>query len=148
MDNAGTFSGDVGGSGRGAGVPGRRRLRSVGAVLAGLVATFVITSAIDAVLHATGVFPPMGQRMSDGLFVLALAYRIPLNIAGTYLAARLAPGRPLAHALALGVVGSLLATVGAVAFWNMGPAWYALANIAIALPCAWAGGKLRLAQIR
>jgi hypothetical protein len=27
--------------------------------------------------------------------------------------------------------------------WDAGPAWYSLAVIAIAMPCAWAGGKLR-----
>jgi hypothetical protein len=26
--------------------------------------------------------------------------------------------------------------------WEAGPAWYSLAVIGIALPCAWVGGKL------
>ena len=43
-------------------------------------------------------------------------------------------------------------SIGAVATWNrgpeLGPKWYALAVMAIALPCAWAGGKLREAQLR
>jgi hypothetical protein len=118
-----------------------RALRSVGAVLAGLVATFVVTTAIDTVLHATGVYPPFGERMGDALFVLALAYRIPLNVGGSFLAARLAPDRPLRHALALGVVGVILATVGAIAMGSYGPGWYSVANIVIALPCAYVGGK-------
>jgi hypothetical protein len=45
------------------------------------------------------------------------------------------------HALALGALGVALATVGAIAMWDFGPAWYSLANIAIALPCAWVGGR-------
>jgi hypothetical protein len=145
MENIGALPGNIGTSG---GVRGRRVGRSVGAVFVGLVATFVVTSAVDAVLHATGVFPPFGQVMGSGLFALALAYRIPFNIGGAWLAARLAPGRPMGHALALGVVGVVLSVFGAIAFWDMGPAWYSLANIAIALPCAWTGGKLRLAQVR
>jgi hypothetical protein len=80
--------------------------------------------------------------MADALFVLALAYRIPLNIGGSYVTARLAPSRPLHHALALGVLGVVIATLGAAAMWKLGPAWYSLANIAIALPCAWIGGRL------
>src|SRR3954469_2876390 len=56
-----------------------RPLRSVAAVLAGLIATFVVTTAVDIAWHALGVFPPFSQRMSDSLFVLALAYRIPFN---------------------------------------------------------------------
>ena len=69
----------------------RPRLRSVGAVLAGLVTTFAITTAVDLALHATGVFPPLPVVMSDALFAPALAYRIPFNAAGCYVAARLAP---------------------------------------------------------
>lgn len=120
----------------------RAALRSLGAVVGGLVATFVLTTAIDLALHATKVFPAFGERMSDALFVLAFAYRIPLDIAGAYLAARWAPSNPRVHALALGVIGLVLSTVGAITMWEYGPAWYSLGNIAIALPCAWAGAHL------
>ncbi len=116
--------------------------KSVRAVVSGLLATFAVTTAFDIVLHATGVFPPVGQRMSDALFVLALAYRLPLNTAGCYLAARLAPNRPERHALWLGLVGVVLATLGAIAMWDFGPAWYSLANIAAAVPCTWAAIRL------
>jgi hypothetical protein len=130
----------------------RRLWRSIGAVLAGLLAIVVLSTATDVLLHATGVFPPFGQPMTDALFLLATAYRIVYGVAGCYLAARLAPDRPMQHALALGVVGVVLSTAGAVATWNRGPAfgpkWYPLAVIAIALPCAWAGGKIRVMQLR
>ncbi|WP_434048364.1 MULTISPECIES: hypothetical protein [Sorangium] len=126
----------------------RTTLRSVGAVLGGLLATVILTTAVDLALHASGVFPPHGERMSDALFALALAYRVVLNAAGGHVAARLAPDRPMHHALALGVVGLALATLGAVVMWELGPAWYSLANIAIALPCTWAGARLRGARPR
>jgi hypothetical protein len=119
----------------------RRTLRSVGAVLGGLLTTFVVTTAVDVALHALHVFPPMSERMADALFIIALAYRIPFNIGGSYVAARLAPARPMRHALALGALGVVIATLGAVAMWDYGPPWYTLANIAIALPCAWMGGR-------
>jgi hypothetical protein len=79
--------------------------------------------------------------MADALFVLALGYRIVLNAGGGYVAARLAPSRPLAHALALGAVGVVIATAGAIALGSQGPVWYSLANIAIAVPCAYVGGR-------
>ena len=120
----------------------RRTLRHVGAVLAGLLAIFAITTVTDIVLHATGIFPPWGQPMSTALFLVALAYRIVYGVLGCYIAARLAPDRPMRHAMALGVVGVILSTAGAVAMWQAGPAWYSLAVIAISLPCAWVGGKL------
>jgi hypothetical protein len=119
-----------------------RTLRQIGAVLAGLLAIFAITTVTDIVLHATGIFPPWGQPMSSALFLVALAYRIVYGVLGCYIAARLAPDRPMRHAVALGVVGVVLSTAGAVAMWEAGPAWYSLAVIGIALPCAWVGGKL------
>ena len=126
----------------------RRIARRVAAVLGGLVAIFAATTAIDVALHVTGVFPPLDQRMPDGLFALALAYRIATGVLGSYVTARLAPDRPLRHALALGAVGVLISSAGAAAMWHAGPAWYSLGVIAVTIPCAWAGGSLRARQLR
>jgi len=127
-------------------------LRRIGAVLAGFLAIFFLSTAADVTLHATGVFPPWGQPMSDALFLLATAYRIVFGVVGCYIAARLAPDRPMQHALALGVVGLAVSILGAVATWDRGPAfgrhWYPVAIIAITMPCAWAGGRLRVMQLR
>src|SRR5204863_4223111 len=98
-----------------------RTLRSIGAVVAGLLFIFIVTTMIGVVLHATGVFPPWGQPMSDALFGLATAYRIVISIAGCWIAARLAPNRPMGHALALGAVGVVLSAIGAAVTWNKGP---------------------------
>jgi len=123
-------------------------LRSIGAVLAGVLVVIVLSLGTDVVLHATGIYPPWFQPMADALWVLALAYRIVYGIVGGYLAARLAPNRPMAHALALGVVGFALSIVGVAANWNKGPEygprWFSLALIATALPCAWIGGVIGL----
>ena len=120
--------------------------RSVGAVLAGLAAVVILSTATDAVLHSTGVFPPSGTMMSTGQFLVALAYRIAYGAAGGYIAARLAPSRPIGHALVLGGIGFILSIAGAAATWNreseFGPRWYPLALVAIAVPSSWAGGKL------
>lgn len=124
----------------------RRIPRRVGAVLAGLLAIFALSLGTDMVLHASGVFPPWGQPMADSLFALAMAYRIVYAVAGCYITARLAPDRPMQHALALGALGVALSTAGAVATWNRGPAfgphWYPVALIISSIPCAWAGGWL------
>jgi peptidoglycan/LPS O-acetylase OafA/YrhL len=126
--------------------PPRRIGRSIGAVMTGIVAGVILTLATDIVLHAIGVFPRSGQPVSDGPLLLATAYRTVYGVAGSYIAARLAPYRPMQHALAGGVVGFVVSVVGAMVTWNGGPAfgphWYPLALIVIAMPCAWAGGKL------
>lgn len=111
-------------------------------MLAGFLVIVVLSIGTDVALQAGGVYPPLGQTMSDALLVLATAYRIVYGVAGSYVAARLAPDRPMRHALALGVVGLVLGSIGAVVMWDAGPAWYPLAIIGIALPCAWAGARL------
>ena len=118
-------------------------LRSIGAVAAGLVSIFAVTTATDLVMHATGVFPPASAPpMSNGLFLLAFAYRFIYDVAGCYLTARLAPHRPMRHALVLGSIGLVLSIAGAIAMWDAGPAWYPLGLAVSALPCAWLGGRL------
>ena len=122
--------------------PTRRTWRSVGAVLAGFLAIAVLSTAADAVLHATGVYPPFPRRMADELFALATAYRFGFGVAGSWLTARLAPSNPLRHALVLGGIGTVLSGAGAAAMWRYGSAWYSLAVIAMSFPCAWLGARL------
>jgi hypothetical protein len=127
--------------------PSRRRPgRSVAAVVAGFLATAGLSIGADAVLHAASVYPPYGVRMSDGLFVLATAYRVAFTVLGGYLAARLAPSRPMWHAWVLGIIGTFAALAGLVATWNAGPAlgprWYPLSLVVTALPCVLGGGWL------
>jgi hypothetical protein len=121
-------------------------LRSIGAVVAGFLFIFIVTTVIDVVMHTTGVFPPWGKPMSDALFGLATAYRIIISVAGCWIAARLAPDRPMGHAIALGAVGVVVSAIGAAVTWNKGPAfgphWYPLLLVVISIPCAWLGGKL------
>ena len=126
--------------------------RSIRAVVGGIVVGVVLTLITDLVLHAVGVYPPWGQPVSDGPLVLATAYRIVFGIVGSYVAARLAPDRPMRLAMIAGFVGFVVSIVGAIVTWNKGPAfgphWYPLALIVTALPCAWVGGRLREMQLR
>jgi hypothetical protein len=123
-------------------------LRRVGAVVAGLLAVIILSVGTDAILHATGVFPPLGQPMSDKLFALATAYRVIYGILGGYIIARLAPDHALGLALFMGFMGFVVCTIGAVATWNRGPEfgphWYPIALIVTAIPCAWIGAKLAM----
>jgi len=129
----------------------RRVGRSILAVLAGFIVVVIITLATDEVLHLAGVYPPWGQPVPDGPLLLATAYRTIFGILGSYITARLAPYRPMLHALVGGAIGMALATAGAAATWNAGPAfgahWYPVALVLTALPTAWAGGRLRELQI-
>jgi hypothetical protein len=126
--------------------------RTVGAVLAGLLAVIVLSLGTDFLMHATGIFPPWFQPMSTPLWLVATAYRIVYGVVGGYITAWLAPERPVKHALILGVVGLVLSVAGAVGTWNagpeFGPRWYPLVLVLIAVPTAWLGGKLRVMQLQ
>jgi hypothetical protein len=134
--------------------PPQRIGRSIGALLAGMLVGIILTVGTDIVLHVIGVFPPWGQSMVgfDGALLLATVYRTVYGVAASYIIARLAPNRPMAHALAGGVVGLAVSIVGAAVTWNKGPAfgphWYPLALVVLAMPQAWAGGRLRVVQLR
>jgi len=122
-----------------------RPLRSVGAVLLGLVAVNVLSLATDQVFHALKIYPAWGQPMYDPrLNLLALAYRIPYEVLGSYIAARFAPRRPMLHALILGFIGFGLSLVGGIVAMrvHLGPNWFPISLIITALPCAWLGGAL------
>jgi hypothetical protein len=106
-----------------ASVAPRRRFHGAG--VAGIVTTGVSSTAIDQVLHTTGVYPGWGARMADALFLIALAHRLVCNAAGGYVAARIGTPRT---ARTLGVVGTVLATIGLAVSVKMGPEmgplWY------------------------
>lgn len=126
--------------------------KSIGAVLAGILVGAVLSLGTDVVLHVAHVFPPWDQPVSNALLLLATAYRTVYSIAGSYVTARLAPNRPMLHALMLGAMGLVVCIVGAVVTWNKGPAfgphWYPVALIVLALPQCWVGGKLYEMQLR
>lgn len=125
-------------------------LRSVGAVLTGMIVSIVLSLATDLVLHAIGLLPPVGQPVSTGPLLLATAYLAVCGIAGAYITARLAPGRPMLHAMVFGCIGLIVSILGAVVAWKrspaFGPHWYPIALMLLALPTAWLGSKLYRAK--
>jgi hypothetical protein len=127
----------------------REILQSIGALFAGFVVNVALSLGTDVVLHAVGITPALGQTQTDSQLLLATAYRTLYGVVSSYVVARLAPNRPMGHALLGGAIGMALGTVGAVATWNkgLGPHWYPLALIVTALPSAWVGGKLRVMQL-
>ncbi len=117
-------------------------LRSIGAVIGGLLVLAVLSTAMDTVLEKT-ILPGLAHaQASTGVWIFVTAYRAVFSIFGCYLTARWAPSAPLGHALALGVLGVILSSLGAYAMWSLGTHWYPIALIVIALPCAFLGGWL------
>lgn len=123
-------------------------LKSIGAVIAGLVVIFALSYATDAVLEAAGLLQagmPLPMRGAELLITVILVYRLVYSVVGCFIAARLAPNYPMRHALVLGVLGLVMSIGGAIVAvtQSMGPAWYAWGLVLFALPCAWLGGRLQ-----
>ena len=124
--------------------------RSILCIVVGFVVVLVITLVTDVILHKIHFYPPWGEYNSSSVLIWATVYRTIYGVIGSYITARLAPNRPMMHALIGGAIGTLLATVGAIATWNyippLGPHWYSVALVVAALPTAWLGAKLHLMQ--
>jgi len=88
--------------------------------------------------------PPTWFPVLPWMLALALTYRVLLSIAGCYFTARLAPSRPMVHALILGAIGVLASAAGIpmAMSQNLSPVWYPVSLAILSLPCAWIGGKL------
>jgi len=129
---------------------GPRRLgRSILALLAGFIVNIAITLPTDIALQALGVLPTLGSPMNHMQSAIATGYRTLYSILSSYVVARLAPRAPMGHALIGAAIGMAIALIGAVVTWNksLGPHWYPLALVVLALPCGWIGGKLRVLQM-
>jgi len=128
--------------------PPRRLGRSVWAIVAGFLAVVVLSNGTDIVLDKLGIFPPLGQWKADRLFVWATIYRTVDGIIGSYITARLAPQRPMWHAMIGAIIGMILGAAAAATTWDkdIGPHWYPLTLVVLAIPCAWIGGKIREMQ--
>ncbi len=123
----------------------KRNLKSVGAVLAGFIAVFILSVGTDAILESTGFFPPqiMPELMSTSLLFIALLYRSAFTVIGGYITASLAPQNAMKHVIILGVVGTLVASIGVLVSLNSSAIWYPVALAVTGFPCIWLGGKLK-----
>lgn len=123
--------------------------RSILAIVVGILVGIILTLVTDAVLHKIGFFPSLGKWTPSRPLAVATAYRVVYGIFGSYIVARLAPSRPMLHALISGAIGVIASAAGAIVTWNsnLGPHWYPLALVITALPCAWVGGKMRVVQL-
>lgn len=126
-------------------------IKSILAILAGTVFIVITHTGTDFILESLGIFPPPPNRAAPGqrfdvtwMVALALIYRIIFQIAGGYITAKLAPSRPVLHAVILGGIGLVMSTAAAVVTipLDWAPAWYPILLAISSLPSVWFGGWL------
>lgn len=130
-----------------------RILRHIVAIVAGVVTIVVLSTATDAIMHGSGVFPPEGEPMPAALWVLAITYRVIYQVAGGYVTAWLTPDRSsMTPVMALAALGVVLSLAGVAANWNagpqFGPRWYSVLLVILAVPTVWLGGRLGTGRLR
>jgi len=123
-------------------------LRSIIAILAGFIVVTAASVGTDALFSNAGLLKDPFHDTTTGVILLIIIYRNIYNVAGCYLVAALAPNHPLGHTLIVGVIGCVLSLVATIALWEPVTGWYSITITILAIPSAWAGGKLREVYLR
>ena len=118
--------------------------RSVLVVLGGFLLIGVLSLGTDVLVKSAlpGHFDAAGGTRHVGILVATLAYVFVYATFGCWLAARLAPSKPMRHAMILGLLGLAFNVAGTYAAWNTAPTWYHAVALLLVLPAAYLGGLL------
>jgi hypothetical protein len=123
-------------------------LRSILAIVAGTLVLLVAVMTTDTVLLK--LFPSFtdaqGRVGSNAVGFLMMSYALAYCVLAGYVAALVARRREVAHALALGVLLTLLLVFPTIKFWDTTPAWYHVALFVLTIPACAAGGRWRALQ--
>lgn len=120
-------------------------LKSIGAILAGFVLTFILSLGTDFALNATGFLKMENFKENSNIVVLGvIVYRFIFNVVGCYLTAKLAPLNPMKHCIIIGIIGTVLSLVASIAMWNEAVPFYNISVILMSIPSAYIGAKLFL----
>lgn len=121
----------------------KETLKSIGAIIAGFATGAILSIITDIILQKAGVMKtePFVEN-PVWLIAIIILYRTVFNTLGCFLTARLAPNKPMKHAIILGIIGVVLTIVGLIAMWDIPPRWYPISLIILTLPSAWLGGRM------
>jgi len=125
-------------------------IRSIVVIVAGFVLIGVLSVCTDLLVRllVPGAFTPDGG--SENILVL-LGSQVYVGVYATFgcwLTARLAPNRPMRHALILGALGFVFNVAGLVAAKpGSFPVWYMALSLVLVMPYAWLGGRIRERQL-
>jgi len=130
-------------------------VRSVLAVLAGIVALTITSFAVEALVDPLlmQIFPQalptraaIGQNLPASL--LMFAYTALCVVFGGYVTAWIADRAPLRHALIMGAVQTALTVMAMVSLRDQAPLRNWIAALVFSMPCTWLGGTLRENQTK
>ncbi|HWA33026.1 MAG TPA: hypothetical protein VG737_02800 [Cyclobacteriaceae bacterium] len=123
-------------------------LKSIGAVLAGIIANIILSVGTDVILIQSGIAPEFTEAQPWPAKVLAFAtvYRTIYGVFGGYITALAAPQNPMRHVAILGILGTIATIVGLLTHLGQPDTWYPALLAITAFPACWLGGKLMVRQ--
>lgn len=121
----------------------KKTLKSVGAVIAGLLTVAILSVLTDAILEGIGFFPPATEGLYDNnLLLIALLYRTVYAFMGGFVTAKLAPEKPMKLVLILLLIGTIMGILGVIAGWNLSERWYPISLVITSAAALYIGGRL------
>ena len=122
-------------------------LKSVIAIIVCFMVGALLCIITDILLDKIGYMKAESfKENSPWVILVVIIYRFIYNVIGCYVAAAMAPARPMRHAMIIGVIGLVLGTLGSIVMWDKAVAWYNISIILISVPCAYIGGQLYISK--
>jgi hypothetical protein len=112
----------------------------VGAFL--LVGALIVGTTTAVTGAAPQYFGEGGSTRHAGVLLLMQLYVFVYATLGCWLAARLAPSKPMRHAMVVGWLGLAYNVVGTYFAWGLYPAWSNVLGLLLVMPAAYLGGLL------
>jgi hypothetical protein len=127
-----------------------KKLKSIGAVIAGFITVVVLSIGTDAILEGMNVFPSQShpELYTWDMLFIALVYRSVYTIVGGYVTASIPSANPMQHVAILGILGLIAGTAGVIIGWTLSAHWYPITLAVTAFPLTWLGGKMRIKRMQ
>ncbi len=121
-------------------------LKSIGVILLAFVVNALLSVLTDYLLERIGVLPnPEKGLFATWAILLCLFYRAFYGLLAGFIISKLAPNKPILHALILGVIGTAitLLAVSSPEFAEKSELWFGYTLAAITFPCLWLGVRIQ-----
>jgi hypothetical protein len=121
--------------------------RLIIAIIAGLLVGIILSIATDLLMVKLGIFPPFESdqsAFSNGLLLVASAYRAVYSILGALVIAVIAKEKYMKAVIIAGIIGTILALTGLIVMWEKSKSvlWYPISLVVLAIPYSLLGAKI------
>ena len=123
---------------------GPAAVRSLVAVGAGFFAIAMLSLGGDSLFRslAPQSFDAKGYAHGEQNLLIVLAYLSVFEVAGGYIAGRIAVRKPVMHAVILGLLVFTLSAVVSALTWDAATMWYEISALLVIVPMCFLGGLL------